>query len=293
LALLLSALVMWRLASAALAPIETLTERAATLGSGDLHERLPITSPDDEVGRLTLVLNAMLERLERAFVQQRQFVADASHELRTPVAVLRTELDVTQANAQRSATEYRDSLARLDRVTARLERLVADLFLLARADAGGLREPVTTLDMGQLVRNTAGLLDGIADERGVRIVVAVSGDVHVRGHDAQLERVLLNLLDNALRYAPRDTCIELAVARSGTVITTDVRDYGPGIDDALVATLFDRFRRRVPHGGERPHDGAGLGLAIASSLMRVHNGTLTLLRTGRDGSAFRIELPAA
>lgn len=293
LAILLSGLVTWRLATAALAPIESLATRAATLGSGDLHERLAVESPDDEIGRLTLVLNGMLTRLESSFTQQRQFVADASHELRTPIAVLRTEIDVTRANPSRSADEYRETLSRVDQVTGRLERLVADLFLLARVDAGGLRAPYVPLDAAALVRETALLLRGIAEERGVAITVSSSGPAPVLGSESHLERVLLNLLDNALRFAPRDSTIAIAVGPFESAVRIDVCDSGPGIDPAMQSTLFDRFRRRQPETGARSHDGAGLGLAIAHALVGAHGGTLSLLRTGPNGSTFRIVLPSA
>lgn len=295
LAILLSAFVTWRLASAALAPIETLTSRAATLGSGDLHQRLPVVSPHDELGRLTMVLNGMLERIDASFSQQRQFVADASHELRTPIAVLRTELDVTQANAERSPSEYRETLVRLDRVTARLERLVADLFLLARADAGGLLLPHQTVDVTMLARNTVALIHGIAEERGVSLALDVnaSGPAFTFGNEQHLERVLLNLLDNALRFAPRASAITVRVARTDTHVVVDVHDDGPGIDPTLVPTLFDRFRRTVPTAADRPHDGAGLGLSIAHALVRLHHGALSLYSTSANGSTFRIELPFA
>ena len=293
LAILLSALLMWRLATAALAPIEMLATRAATLGSRDLHERLAVESPDDEIGRLTQVLNGMLARLEGSFAQQRQFVADASHELRTPIAVLRTEIDVTRANPARSAHEYRQTLERLDRVTGRLERLVADLFLLARVDAGGLTVPYTSLDAVALVRNTATLLHGIAEDRGVTIEVASSGDAAVRGSEAHLERVLLNLLDNALRFAPRDSAIAISVQRQTEGIVIEVSDRGPGVDPAFRDVVFDRFRRRTPDSVPQSDDGAGLGLAIAHALVGAHGGTLSLHATGTDGSTFRIVLPSA
>ena len=293
LAILLSALLMWRLATAALAPIEMLATRAATLGSRDLHERLAVESPDDEIGRLTQVLNGMLARLEGSFAQQRQFVADASHELRTPIAVLRTEIDVTRANPARSAHEYRQSLERLDRVTGRLERLVADLFLLARVDAGGLTVPYATLDAVALVRNTVTLLHGIAEDRGVTIDVASSGEAAVRGSEAHLERVLLNLLDNALRFAPRDSAIAISVQRQTEGIVIEVCDRGPGVDPAFRDVVFDRFRRRTPDSVPQSDDGAGLGLAIAHALVGAHGGTLSLHATGTDGSTFRIVLPSA
>ncbi len=295
LAILLSAFVTWLLATAALAPIETLTARAATLGSGDLHERLPVVSPNDELGRLTLVLNGMLSRIDSAFSQQRQFVADASHELRTPIAVLRTEIDVTRAKDARSAEEYRETLTRLDRVTARLERLVADLFLLARADAGGLPAPHTPCDVAALVRETAALVRGIAEERGVGLLVEVDGGepMIVDGAEQLLERALLNLLDNALRFAPRESAIVARVARDGSRVSIDVIDHGPGIPTALQDALFDRFRRTVPDAAQRAHDGAGLGLAIAQALVNVHHGTLSLHASSAEGSTFRIGLPSA
>ncbi len=293
LAIALSALVTWRLASAALAPVEALTARAATLGSGDLHERLPGADVDNELGRLSLMLNGMLERIDGAFAQQRQFVADASHELRTPIAVLRTEIDVTRANADRSATEYRETLQRVHGVTGRLERLVADLFLLARTDAGGSTMPQDRLDMTALVHETCDLLTGLAEERGVQLVVESTEPMPVLGLSAQLERVMLNLLDNALRFAPRESTIRVTVLRDGPSVCVEVQDAGPGVPESLRPHVFDRFRRRGPDAGAPTHDGAGLGLAIAQSLVRAHGGKLSLRATGADGSTFRIVLPTA
>ena len=293
LAILLSALVTWRLATAALAPIETLATRAATLGSGDLHERLAVESPDDEIGRLTLVLNAMLSRLEASFVQQRQFVADASHELRTPIAVLRTEIDVTRANPSRSAEEYRETLERVNRTTGRLERLVADLFLLARVDAEGVATPHEPLDIEQLARSTAMMLQGIAEERDVAIEVACSAPATVRGNEAQVERVLLNLLDNALRFAPSGSTVTIVVGSDGANVAIDVTDRGPGVEPSLRPVVFDRFRRRSSASRFPAHDGAGLGLAIAHALVGAHGGALTLHHTDDLGSTFRVVLPVS
>ena len=292
-AILLSAYVTWRMATAALAPVETLTARASVMGSRDLHERLPVSSPDDELGRLTLVLNGMLERLEAAFAQQRQFVADASHELRTPVAVLRTEIDVTRANVQRSPEEYRETLLRLDRVTARLERLVSDLFLLARADAGGLAVSMAPVNMTALALDTAALLGSIADERGVSIMVDGPDHAVVHGSEPHLERALLNVIDNALRFAPAATTVAIIVSVIDGSVIVDVTDQGPGVDPAVQALLFGRFRRTVAAEGVRRHDGAGLGLAIAHALVGMHGGTLSLRENGSAGATFRFVLPAA
>lgn len=294
LAILLSALVTWFMASAALRPVAHITERAASIGSDDLHQRLPVSAGNDELSRLSHVLNDMLQRIDDSFAQQRQFVADASHELRTPIAILRTEIDVTRARPARSATEYEETLARLHRITGRLERLVADLFLLARIDAEGVKDAPVALDASELARATATLLESVAHERGVRIGVSANGPAVVMGHEQLLERVLLNLLDNALRFAPRESEIMVRVTREASTVVVDVIDQGPGIDSTLRETLFDRFRRRVPSSTERAHDGAGLGLAIAYAIVaQAHEGSLTLHATNDSGSTFRMVLPAA
>ena len=147
--------------------------------------------------------------------------------------------------------------------------------------------------MTSLVHETFDLLTGLAEERGVQLVVESTEPMPVLGLSAQLERVMLNLLDNALRFAQRESTIRVTVLRDGPSVCVEVQDAGPGVPESLRPHVFDRFRRRGPDAGAPTHDGAGLGLAIAQALVRAHGGKLSLRATGADGSTFRIVLPSA
>ena len=293
--LLIAAAGGYFLAARSLAPVAMMSARAAEISSTNLNERLPVGSRRDELSALASVVNGLLERLEQAFAQQRRFMADASHELRTPVAVLRTEADVTLSRPNREESEYRESVAVMRDSARRLGRIVDDLFLLARADAGHLplrREP---LYLEEVVDTAARVVRTLAQERGVRIDIMPLDDSPFDGDADLLGRLMLNLLDNAIKHSPTGGTVTLSLVRVGHEYWIGVADEGPGIPRDAQGQIFERFFRadKARARDSATHtSGAGLGLAIGRWIAEAHGGRLELVRSDSSGSEFQVALPA-
>ncbi|MBL0938761.1 MAG: HAMP domain-containing protein [Gemmatimonadaceae bacterium] len=300
LALLVSIAVGFLLARRSLEPLEAINARTATISAANLDERLPVVNPHDELGRLAQIINGLLERVDSAFRTQRQFVADASHELRTPLAIIRGEADVTLRRPQRPEDEYREAMTVVHAESLRLSRIVDDLFLLARTDAGGALTAPLPIDPQGLVTSVLRSVRTLADERHVTLqasLEALDGDCDIRGEESLLRRLLLNLLDNALKHAPRGSTIHVAAR---TIVDTDerfigirVQDEGPGIAPDLRARVFERFVHGVAsdmRSATSTPPGAGLGLAIAQAIAHAHGGRIELLEVP-IGTAFEVQLP--
>lgn len=283
------------LAKRSLAPVASMAAHAADIGASNLHERLPVGGGDELVG-LAQVVNGLLDRLEHSFARQRQFVADASHELRTPTAIVRTEADVTLSRHHRPEGEYRASVTIMQDAARRLTRIVDDLFLLARADSSS---PVAHLDavyLEELILDVTRGLRSVADAHGVRIELRLFGEAPFHGDADMLGRLLLNLVDNAIRYSPEGGTVEVAMACRDGRYDIGVTDGGPGIPPELQERVFERFFR-VDTSRSRSEtsatSGAGLGLAIARRIAELHAGTLTLAESRPGRTEFRLSLPAA
>jgi heavy metal sensor kinase len=282
------------LAKRSLAPVSAMTSRAAAISATNLHERLPVSGGDELVG-LARVVNDLLDRLENSFEQQRRFMQDASHELRTPAAILRAETDVTLSRAHRDEEEYRASISVMQDAARRLTRIVDDLFLLARADAGHLvmhREP---LYLEELVHDAARGVRQVADQRGVRVALGDVIEAPFEGDADLLGRLLLNLLDNAIKYSPENGTVDVAMAQRHGRYEISVVDAGPGIPPDAQQRVFERFfrvdsvRSRSENGAT---SGAGLGLAIARRIAELHGGQLDLVESRSGRTEFRIALPS-
>lgn len=289
--LLLSALGSYAMAGRAFRPITRLTHTARSIEAGDLHERVPVPSARDEVRDLALTLNEMIARLESAFAQQRRFVADASHELRTPVAVIRSLAEVTLAQAK-TPKAYAEALRDVAGEAERLGNLVSDLLILARADEGELpidREPVR-LDL--LAADVAASVEPLAAERGIALHTEALAPATVVGDAARLIQVVMNLVDNALFYtdAGGEVCISVAV--SGSSARLEVRDTGIGIAPEDVPHIFERFYRADPV-RSRMAGNSGLGLAIVDWVVRAHAGSVDVASQPGHGSTFAVTLPLA
>lgn len=281
------------LAARSFRPVTAMAGRAAEIGATTLHERLPVVA-DDELGGLARVLNDLLDRLERSFVQQRRFMADASHELRTPTAIVRTEADVTLSRPHREEAEYRASLEIVQDASRRLTRIVDDIFLLARADAGHMVVHPAPLYLDELVRDTARAVRPIAGARGVEVAVGELPEAPFVGDSDLLGRLLLNLLDNAIKHSPPGGRVEVALdARAGAFLIS-VADQGPGIPPEARERVFERFFR-VDSARARQEStltsGAGLGLPIARRIAAVHGGDVELAESGPGRTVFRARLP--
>jgi two-component system, OmpR family, sensor kinase len=285
------------IARRAMRPISSLTTTARTIAAtGDPSSHMPQPLADDEVGELAKTLEQMLRSLdaargerESALKRQREFVADASHELRTPLTSILANLELLQASLRAPAQE--DERAMVDsalRSSGRMSRLVGDLLLLARADAGRIGAR-TRCDLAETARNAAAEVAPTIGERELRIE-----DHHplsVDGNPDELHRMVLNLLDNAVRHTPAGSTIELRLRAEGGDAVVEVIDNGPGVPPALRAQIFERFVR-----GDGPADtaiggGSGLGLAIVSAVAASHGGSAEVGEANLGGALFRVRLP--
>jgi len=286
----LAAAAGWFLVSQALRPVDRMTQTAHAIGlAADFSKRLPDPPRRDELGRLAETFNQMLARLDAAFTTQRRFLADAAHELRTPLTAVRTDLEALRRGADRDPVERDATLREAVREVDRMGRLVGDLLALARADAGQALDrrplPLDTLliEVYQKARTLA---------NGVELSLGELEQVEVEGDRDRLEQLLLNLVDNALRYTPPGGLVTLElVARAGWA-RLRVRDTGPGIPADHLPRIFERFYRidqaRSPDAG-----GTGLGLAIGQWIARAHGGRIEVESREGAGSTFTVLLPAA
>lgn len=291
--LLLSAAVGHLLAARSLAPVVAMAAQARAMGAEHLSDRLAVPNPSDELGELARTFNGLLDRVESAFVRMREFVADASHELRTPVAVIRGEADVA-LSPPTSADESLESLAVIRDEATRLSRLVDDMFVLARADAQQIdiraEEPV---DVRDLVERAARAAEPLGTLRGVTVATGAIPDPspEVLGDRARLEQLLLNLLDNATKYAGKGSAVTIAARFDGESVAIDVADTGVGIPETHRAAVFERFYC-IDRARTRKTGGSGLGLPIARLIAEAHGGSLTFAPNVPSGSVFTVRLPA-
>ena len=274
-----------KLAAVALRPTGEITAQAEAISEGTLSERITAHADVDEFTRLVTVLNGMLNRLDRAFQVQRQFTADASHELRAPLTVLKGDIDVT-LRRERTAAEYRDTLVRCREEVERLARLATDLLVLARTDAALPLEHVAELELHGLIDRVRDRFQPVADARNVRLEVATENAV-VRGDERLLDRIVTNLVDNAVKNCLPGGRVHIELVRNGDAALV-VRDEGPGIRPEHVPQLFVRFFRGDP--ARRRSEGTGLGLAIAKAGAEAHGGRLEFLGNA-PGAVFRLTLP--
>jgi two-component system, OmpR family, sensor kinase len=294
-ALLLAGVGGYFLARKSLAPVAAMASQARSMGAANLHDRLSVANQRDELGQLALSFNQLLERLETSFEQQRRFMADASHELRTPVAILRGETEVTLSRPDRSPAEYRETLSVLRDESQRLAHIIEDLFTLARADAG--QYPLTLRDayLDELAAEVLLRARSLALARNITLSSSIEPDLPIHADEVLLGRMLLNLLDNAIKYTPQGGTVNLQCHRQGDHYLVSVSDNGPGIPPELQPRIFDRFFRadKARPRSESDTGGAGLGLSIARWIAEAHHGRLELTRSDASGSTFTVTLPAS
>jgi len=280
------------LARKSLAPVSAIAEQAARIGATSLHERVAVPNPRDELGRLAAVLNDLLERLDRSFGEQRRFTADASHELRTPVAIISGEAELALSRADRSPAELRDALARVRAESDRLKRIVDDLFLLARAEAGDPIMVSREVYLGEVAADSVRAVRSLAERKAVGLAFEGSEDLPFRGDEALLRRLFVNLLDNAIKYTPAGGQVTMSAEQRNGHYMVRVADTGPGIPREAQPHIFDRFYRSDRERRASATSGAGLGLAIASWIASTHGGDVSLERSDAAGSRFIVRLPA-
>ena len=275
------------LARRALTPIERMTERAETITAERLSDRLPVSNPDNEMGRLATVFNATLGRLQESFDQMRRFTSDVSHELRTPLTAIRSVGEVG-LRGKREEGEYRAIIGSMLEEVDRLAVLVDRLLTLSRAETGQATLAIEPIPLKELADTVVSDLAVLAEEKSQQVVVEAHGSPRGVGDRLMVRQALINLVDNAIKFAPAGSAIVIRVAESNGGATVDVIDRGPGVPAAARAHIFDRFFRAT---GSADTIGTGLGLSISRSAVETAGGTLTLERTGEQGSTFRITLP--
>jgi signal transduction histidine kinase len=320
-AIVIAALTGYLLAGRALRPVADITQLAGRINGEDLDARLDLDLPDDELGRLALTFNSMLDRIDHAFQRQRQFTGDAAHELRTPLALMRSQIDLALTQAETTA-EYREALSALDGDVGRMTSLVGMLLSLARADAGQLTPNREPADLADLARDVAEQLEPVAQENGIAIVADLQPVTALVDADMIIQ-VMVNLVDNAIKNTPAGGTITVRTASGdsgqgigsrhrisgphakqpkSTLLTSDPRplspelavvtvtDTGIGIPPEHLPRIFDRFYR-VDTGRARSRGGIGLGLAICQAIAHAHHGSLTATSAESNGATFTLTLP--
>lgn len=283
----------WWFTRRTFAPLERITETAYRIGvNGDLNERIE-TNPrsNDEISRLGRAFNAMLERLDKNFKAQKQFIADSSHELRTPLTVIRGNIDLLKRNPD--PENQAESLQAIERESARMQRLVQDLLLLAQADARQTVE-MAPLPLDDIVLEVFKETRVLADQRHQQLKLGHFDPVVIEGDRDRLKRAILNLVDNAIKYTPEEGQITLSLVRGKQWARVTVADNGPGIADKDQALVFDRFYRvdkaRSRQSTAGMGGGSGLGLAIVKHIVEAHGGRISLESEPGKGSTFTIWL---
>ena len=278
----------WAIARAALRPVEMMAAQARRITDRTPGDRLTSAHPEDELGQLAQAFNDVLGRLERALSQQRQFMADASHELRTPVSIARTAIDVTLSREGRLEEEYRDSLGVVREQMRRLSRIVEDLFTLARADAAGLPLEMRPLYIDELVADCVKETRLLAPS-GVTLESRAPADLELVGDERLLRQMLINLLKNAVHHTAAGGFVRVNLVSQENAVEIEVTDSGAGIPEAERERIFERF---VQLDASRHGEGSGLGLPIARAIAVAHGGSLVLARSDASGSTFVVRLPS-
>jgi heavy metal sensor kinase len=283
------------LARKSLAPVVAMSSQAGRIGAANLHERLAVQNDRDELGHLARSFNSLLDRLSESFERQQRFMADASHELRTPVAILRGEAEVALSQQARSLEEYRESLGVLHQEAKRLTHIVEDLFTLTRADAGQYPFQPRDFYLDELVCECVHSARTLALAKKITLNLEEVSESPIHADESLLRRMILNLLDNAIKYTTEGGRVTVTCRRAEEEYVLSITDTGGGIPADLQPRIFERFFRadKARSRAENDGGGAGLGLSISRWIAEAHHGRLELTRSDSIGSTFTARLPAA
>jgi heavy metal sensor kinase len=274
----------------ALAPVDHIAQTARTISAQNLSSRLVVPKTRDELQRLSETLNGMLERLEAAFKKITQFTADASHELRTPVAVMRTRAELSLRKA-RSADEYREVIAEVLTELEKTSGLIEQLMFLARADSGAETLHFNPTNVVEVLREACHQGSALAEAKQIAFQEQIPGDsLWIQGDSGSLCRLFLILIDNAVKYTPANGKVEVSLHRNDGYAVAQVRDTGIGITETDLPNVFERFYR-ADKARSRESGGVGLGLSIGRWITEVHAGTIEVQSSPGQGSVFQIRLP--
>lgn len=285
----------WWLANRMIRPVDDIADQAEGVGlEGGASPRIEAYADTEEYQRLVHVLNRMLQRLDAALEAQKRFTADASHELRSPLTALRGELEVA-ARRERSPEEYRRVMASALDEVKRLSRTAEDLLTLTRSEAGAAMARPRSVDPADRARGAVERLGRIVEEKELDVEVTVREPVRAEADPDLLDRLLWNVLENAVKFTPPSGKVEVVVTREADEAVVEVRDTGPGIPPGEEEAIFERFYRldgsRTP--GRSREGGTGLGLAIVRAIVRLHGGSVTAANHPGGGAVFTLRLPLA
>jgi len=272
----------------ALKPVDEITEKARSIEETDLGQRINVKTKD-ELGRLATTLNDMIERLEKAFGRQKQFTSDASHELRAPLAIIEAESTLA-LQKNRAARDYRQSLETISQEAHRMSHTVNQLLTLARADSGKEKLTFGEVNLSELITRLGSDLEALCQDKGLSYQSEQLENLVVKGDPMKLRQVLLNILDNAIKYTPRGGRISASVRAEGELAVVSISDTGVGISPEDLPHIFDRFYR-VDKARSPSEGGTGLGLAIAKYITELHGGNIEAESQTDTGSTFRVRLP--
>ncbi len=294
LALILTGLAGYFLARKSLAPVLEMSQLAEKISATNLNERLPVKNEKDEFGHLARVINALLLRLEKSFEQQRRFMADASHELGTPLAIVCGEAEVTLSKKDRPNRELRESMGVILHEGERLTKIVEDLFTLASADSGQLKTRFTKIYLDVLLKDCVRAVQVLAQKRNISLDLSILEEMPLSGDDQLLRRLFLNLLDNAIKYNREGGKIFVSGEKNSDDYKIQIADTGIGIPDWEQAEVFGRFYR-ADKARSRSDDtvtsGSGLGLSIAQWIAEQHHGLIEIVSSNQQGSIFAVRFP--
>jgi heavy metal sensor kinase len=292
-ALILGSFLGWVMAGRALTPVKDVAQAAQRISGSNLSLRIPTREADDELDYLILTFNRMIERLQASFNQMRQFSTDVSHELRTPITAIRGQLEVALFTAK-TTEQYREAMFNALQDIDRLSQIVRALLLLSQAESGQLVLQKSRLSLCDIVREIVDQFQIPAEEARVHLTADLPVDCHADVDRVQIERMLTNLLSNALKFTPGGGSVRVGVRRDGERIELVVEDTGRGIATEYLPHIFDRFYR-VPVKGTAPgpDQGLGLGLSFVEWIVKAHHGTIDVASTPGQGTRFTISIPAS
>jgi heavy metal sensor kinase len=276
------------LARRALKPVDKIAQTAQEIEESDLTRRINVNTKD-ELGRLAATLNEMIGRLEKAFQRQKQFTSDASHELRTPLAVIEAESTLA-LQKERAPSDYRQSLETISQESTQMSSLIEQLLSLARADSGKEQWNFAEVNLGKLITNLSTDVEVLCQEKGLSFQLGQTQDLVVKGDEARLRELFMNLLDNAIIYTPAPGTVSVSVRREGQMAVVAIKDTGVGIPAEDIPLIFERFYR-VDKSRSRAEGGTGLGLAICRHIAQAHGGKIEVESQVGMGSTFSVWLP--
>jgi len=281
----IAAFVGFRFASRTLRPLVVMIRRAERISPKDLHERLPVADPEDELGRLAVVINGLLARIQAEVDQMQRFTSDVSHELRTPLAVLRSVGEVA-LHRPMNANEYEEIIGSMLEEANRLTRLIENLLLISRMDAGAVSVKLGQCDVFEILEDCARLLDVLAQEKAQTLSCHIPGVALIEADELLLRQAFINVIHNAIKFTPKGRSIAVTGRRMASHgVEVEVDDEGPGISEENRRIIFERFSRLLSD-----QTGAGLGLAITKWIVEAHGGEIVVSRSPLGGSRFTVRL---